>query len=334
MVSGYRPPKDAKVHELLGEGGVMGHSLFLPCPKSGFTDYQRMAIQAYANSLTYWRKLVLELDWGDDGVKVVLRKNLEGDADLQTDERPGLRERLRGPAYLATKRMGQALVNNGFMVREPIPVSLVTLAGKFDGYGILLRYPGGGQRDAAGVTLAYDTWVPMLADVFAREQSLRTEVIKDAGSTTVFFTRNKGFISSLYTTRFDYHILVPRKRKLADRIVLFAPASVRACRALAGRYKRDFNVGKPLPAWNVYGHSLIMSYKKGADGRIADDAYFANVKLMSEKLMKRFYVLAMVNHEPQAHTIVVTFYSGTNDRFQTSTVYSRAVVSERPKTTA
>ena len=58
-----------------------------------------------------------------------------------------------------------------------------------------------------------------------------------------------------------------------------------------------------------------MDYKKGAGGKVVDDSYIYNVRLMAEKLMKQYHILASIKHHRETRSLVVTFYTGSADKW-------------------
>src|ERR1700677_3850311 len=76
-LNGYLPPRDIKVQEILDEGGVSGHSATLPAPRNGFPNEQKEALENYAKTLTYWRNLLVELDWSAKEVVITFKRPAE-----------------------------------------------------------------------------------------------------------------------------------------------------------------------------------------------------------------------------------------------------------------
>ena len=341
-ITGYIPPKHPPIREILDEHGVAGHQTVLPAPKNGFAAHQREAIESYAKTLTYWRNLLVELEWGPKEVVITFTRPAEQDEEEQQGEKKfTLREKLKGKAYRAVRYIGQILVNQGFMVREPVRVQLLTMTERFSGYAIMMKYPGTGN-DEAGIVKAYDKWVPQLSDAVARSHEVRTECQKDGQITTIFFTPNRRYVSSLYETTRQFRIFVPHPRTRID-LMFFTKGSYRACRNLAQRYRKDFDITKkPLPAWGVTGHSLVMNYKKGAAGKLVDDSYLYNVRLMTEKLMKRFHLQGSIKHIAETKSLIVTFYQHSADRWAAFGRYGEGIaaithemheeISEQPAT--
>ncbi len=313
--TGYRPPRNLRIREILDEHGTAGHSVTLPAPKNGFTAEQKDAIETYSNTLTYWHRLLVEVDWEADGVTITFQRPEETAEEREKEKKLTFRERLKGQAYRAVRSMGQSLVDHGFMVREPVEVALVTLEARFNGWAIMMKYPTARTVDQAGIEKAYDKWVPMLTDAFARAEMIKGEAVKDGAVTTIFFTKDKRYVSSMYDKRRMLRIFVPRQKVLFDPI-FFTKATFRACGMISRRYKKDFNVSKrPMNAWGVQGHSILMNYKKGAGGKLVDESYLYNVRLMTEKVMKKYHLQASIKHHADTRSLVVTFFSGAADKW-------------------
>ena len=146
----------------------------------------------------------------------------------------------------------------------------------------------------------------MLADVYARDYKIRSETIREDEFTTIFFTSDPTYVSALYDRKPRMRIITPR-----GGFTILAPPTVRACRTLSKEYGKYFSTAvKPIPAWGAQGHSMVLRYKPGAAGKIADDSYFENVKMRAEKIMKQFHVLGAIRHQPDSRVIIVTFFSG------------------------
>lgn len=315
--TGYHPPRNPVIREILDEHGSAGHSVTFPAPKKGFTAEQKDAIETYSNTLTYWHRLLVEVDWTADGVTISFKRPEETDEEREKEKTLSFREKLKGQAYRAVRTMGQALVDHGFMVREPVEVAMVTLDARYNGWAIMMKYPTARTSDEAGIQKAYDKWVPLLTDAFARAEQIKGESVKDGVVTTIFFTKDKRYVSSIYDKRKMLRIFVPRQRLLFDPI-FFTKATFRACGMIARRYKKDFNVSKrPMNAWGVSGHSILMNYKKGAGGRLVDESYLYNVRLMTEKVMKKYHLQASIKHHADTRSLVVTFFIGANDKWST-----------------
>jgi hypothetical protein len=318
-ITGYSPGNHVRIRELLDQKGVSGHEITLSPPRNGFTPDQKDSMQAYATSLTYWRKLLVEIDWEKPEVLVAFRKQGE-ETPEEAGQKAPLKARVKGRAYIATRAIADVLVSQGFMVREPIQVDLVTLKSKHSGWAVVVKYPGLKATDLAGVTAAYDKWVPRLADIFARQGGLSFETVREGQATTIFFTKDRSYVSTLYDTGVTFRILVPKKSGRLD-LVFFMNPTYRACRALRSQYKKDFVIStRPMLAWGVSGHSLAMRYKPGAAGKIADDSYMWNVRLMAEKLMKKYRLQALVKHQKDSRCLVVTFYTGAADPWSSTPV--------------
>jgi hypothetical protein len=314
--TGYHPPRNVKVREILDEHGPAGHSVVLPAPKKGFTTEQRDAIETYSNTLTYWQHLLVEIEWKEDSVTVSFKRLEETEEDREKEKKLTLREKLRGQAYRAVRAMGQALVDHGFMVREPVETAMVTLEARYNGWAIMMKYPSAGT-DQAGIQKAYDKWVPLLTDAFARAEQVKGETAKDGLVTTIFFTKDKRYVSSVYDKRKMLRIFVPKEKMLLN-LMFFTRSTYRACNSISKRYKKDFNVSKrPMNAWGVKGHSILMNYRKGAAGKLVDESYVYNVRLIAEKTMRKYGLMASIKHHADTRSLVVTFYSGSNDKWST-----------------
>ena len=69
--TGYRPHR-AKIQEF-ADGDTAGHSVSLPSPSKGFSEYQLECIQGYAEGLAYWRNVVSELSQLEKTVEIQFR---------------------------------------------------------------------------------------------------------------------------------------------------------------------------------------------------------------------------------------------------------------------
>ena len=305
--TGYRP-HGAKIEELRDDGGK-GHSVLLPSPAKGFSEYQLECIQGYAEGLAYWRDVVSELQQLEKTVEVRFRLT------LSDQEKQGLSfgERLHRffePRDLKLARLvAHILVEKGFKVREPTEVHLFTRDRTYKGFGIQVRYPYQRGEDLAGVHKAYDRILPMIADAFAREHGLRTEVVRRDEVTSICFTRDRSYVSALYDSTPQIRIALPRKKSmLAMDVAFFSRRSYRACRALRNQYKDDFIMPKrPNPLWDESGYCLVMLYKKGAGGKLVDASYANAVSNMLHVLAKRYHLKASVDVRPEIRTIVANF---------------------------
>ncbi|MBI1756317.1 MAG: hypothetical protein HY248_04930 [Fimbriimonas ginsengisoli] len=309
----YTLKADPPIKEIIDEGGTAGHWVALPAPTGGFSEAQKARIEGYAQTLTYWRKLMLEIDWRERDVVIAFRAPSE--APAAEGEEQSFAERFRewmlDKGFKVARGIGRNLVGQGFKVREPVPATLVTSTHQVNGYALMLRYPFDRSDDHAGITEVYDRMVPLLADVFAHEAGMQSETLREADVTTVFVTRSKRYVSTLYEPRFDFRFITRRRTArgfFEDWFTL--RATIRACRALRAKYKKGFTMFKPMPALGVRGHMLAMIYKKGAGGVVVDEAYILAVSRMTEKLMERFHLQASVRHRPENRMLQVTFYSG------------------------
>lgn len=324
--TGYHPPKNPILSQLPEDRGLAKSRVSLPAPKGGFTDLQKDSIEAYANTLTYWQRVVVEFEWAADAVQITLSPiETPTGSDLLESARSSLRDRLKGKAFAAAKVMSATLSEQAFMVREPVKVVLMTPAGSFPGYAIMVKYPMTG-RDTAGIGQAYDKWVPLLADICARANKLKCEATREGVITTVFFTASRRYNSSLFDSSFALRLFIPKRRKGFGSFFV-GSAPYRACKMLAQTYKKDFLVAKkPLPSWGMEGFSVVMEYRKGAAGKVVDDSYLYHVRLTTEKLMKRFRTQAAIRHHVGSRNLVVTFFLNSPDSWMQEGRFSAAGV--------
>ena len=291
------------------EGAIAGHTVFIPVPKGGFNEEQASALEVYARSLTYWRKIRVEFEWNEEEIRVHFRRPETAEAAAE-EEKARWTDQFQSRTFKGIRAIGKALAEQGFMLREPANVSMITLDRTYRGMAILVKYPYSNVKDRAGIEKAYDKWLPALADAFAREFKVRSETIREDEFTTVFFTADPGYVSSLYDPKPRLRMITPRgpmKRSL------FGSSTSRACRALAREYSKYFTTAvKPIPAWGAQGHSMVLRYKPGAQGKIADDSYFGNVKLRAEKLIKHYHVQGAIRQQADERIIVVTFFTGSS----------------------
>lgn len=311
-VIGYRYAREGKISQTTDADEVVGHRLTLKAPSSGFSDFQKDRFESYGRSLAIWKRMLVEFDWQKDEV-IISFLDLDRDADAPTEETGvGWRERVRSRSDQAARSMSRILVGQGFMVREPTSATMVTLKDEFNGTVLIFKYPHSRTKDEAGVVEAYDKWIPMLADVCARDTKTKADALAEGDLTTVFFTKSKNFMPALYEVTPSFRMIVPKRAKAGH--LYFASPTYRACRALGRQYKKYFEIlRKPMRAWGVEGHSLILEYKKGAGGKVVDDSYLRNVSLYSEKLMKKFNLKCFLQHEPDSRAIIVTFYDGVDE---------------------
>jgi hypothetical protein len=208
-----------------------------------------------------------------------------------------------------TQLVGHILSEKSFKVREPTEVHLFTREKTFRGYAIQVRYPFSRGDDLAGINKAYDRILPMIADAFAREHGLRAEVVRHDEVTTLFFTRDRDYVSSLYDNAQQIRIPLPRKKSiLATDVAFFSRRSYRACRLLRNHYKDDFIMPRrPNPLWDDSGYCLVMLYKKGAAGKLVDSSYANAVSNMLHALAKKHRLKASIEVRPEIRTIVANF---------------------------
>ena len=305
--SGYRP-QGAKIQEIVDSEGA-GHAVMLPSPAKGFSEYQLDCIQGYAEGLAYWRNVVSELTQLEKTVEVRFRLTLSP----QEAESLTLKERLQRLFLPRDLKLAQLvahiLAEKSFKVRAPTEVSLFTKGKTFRGYAIQVRYPIQIKADLAGINKAYDRVLPMIADAFAREHGLRAEVVRRDEVTTMFFTRDREYVSSLYDSAPQVRIPLPRKKSImAADIAFFTRKSFRACRALRAQYKDDFIIPRrPNPLWDDSGYCLVMLYKKGAGGKLVDASYANAVSNMLHALAKKYHIKATIDVRPEIRTIVANF---------------------------
>lgn len=302
--TGYRP-SGAKIQEMANEG----HVLSLPTPPKGFSEYQLECIQGYAQGLAYWRDVCSELSQLEKSVEIRFRITLS-DKESQSLK---LGDKVRRAVMPRDKKLarlvGQILAGKGFKVREPIPVVLITRDRTYRGYALQVRYPFERGQDQAGVSAAYDRLVPMIADAFAREHGLRCEVQRHGDLTTVFFTRERAYLSSLYEAVPQFRIALPKRKSVLSKDVgFFWRKSYRACKALRSQYGEDFIMPRrPNPLWDDSGYCVVMLYKRGAAGSLVDSSYSHAVSNMALQLAKRHRIKASIDVRPEIRTIVANF---------------------------
>jgi hypothetical protein len=312
--TGFKPRAESRIDALPNEGGISGHCLLLPLAGKGLPDERLKVIESYAQSLTYWRNLLVEVQNDENAVKVTFISPQAPEPEAEEVEpKLRLRERLAPRDLKAARNTGRLLVGLGFKVREPVAASVFTLTENYSGYALMVRYPFATAKDEAGVTQVYDRMLPLIADAYAREHGLKSETVREAGITTVFFTRSRRYLSSLYDPYPKVRLIVPRIKSMSDvGDRLFPGVTYRACRALMKQYKRDFDmVRRPIPALGVLGHRVVMQYKRGASGKLVDDSYMLTIGRMAHMLMDKYGLRASVNHQAMTRCLVVTFYKGT-----------------------
>jgi hypothetical protein len=306
--TGYRP-HGVKIHEWHEGKETSGHKVSLPMPAKGFSEFQLDCIQGYAEGLAYWRRVISELDQLEKSVEVKFRLDLTP----QEVQSLKLRERIRRvfmPRDLKlTRLLGRILTEKGFKVREPTRVVLITRDKTYRGFALQVRYPFSRGSDEAGVNTTYDRLLPMIADAFAREHRMRSEVVRNGDITTVFFTRDRTYVSSLFESVPQFRIALPqRKSVLSKDVAFFARRSYRACRKLRARYTRDFMMPKrPNPLWDESGYCLVMLYKRGASGQVVDSSYGHSVTKMAQQLAQEYRLKASIEVRPEIRSIVANF---------------------------
>jgi hypothetical protein len=201
------------------------------------------------------------------------------------------------------------LAGKGFKVREPSQAVLITRDKVCKGCGIQVRYPFSRGSDLAGVAKTYDRILPMIADAFAREHGLRSETVKHDDMSTIVFTRDRNYISSLYDNLPQFRIALPRKRSiLAADVAFFTRRSYRACKKLRNQYKNDFVMQRrPSPMWDDSGYCMVMLYKRGAGGQLVDASYGQSVTAMAQQLAKKHRLKASIEVRPDIRSIVANF---------------------------
>ena len=285
----------------------MGQTVILPAPLKGFNEEQAATLEMYARSLTYWRRIQVKFDWLDKEVRIEFKAPEVEEAEEEEEEKHWL-DRFKPRESKAIHALGKSLADQGFMLREPANVTMITLDKQYRGIAVLVKYPQSNVRDRAGIEEAYNRWLPMLADAYARDYKVRSETMREGEFTTIFFTSDPGYVSSLYDPKARLRMLKPRG---GFTISIFGKPTSRACRALAKEYSKYFTTAvKPIPAWGAQGHSMVLRYKPGAGGKIADDSYFSNVKMRAEKLMKQYHVFGAIRQQPENRIIIVTFFTG------------------------
>jgi len=306
--SGYRP-HGAKINELVEQDRQAGHSVILPAPSKGFSEYQLECIQGYAQGLAYWRDVVSELGELEKSVEIKFRITLSRTERQSLGAREKLHRLFMPRDMKLAQLVAHILADKGFKVREPSPAVLITGNGTIRGHGLQVRYPFGRGEDLAGVSQAYDKVLPMIADAFGREHGLRSEVAQTDEVTTIFFTRDRNYISSLYDNVARMRIALPRKRSiLATDVAFFTRRSYRACKKLRNQYKNDFIMQRrPNPLWDESGYCMVMLYKRGAGGRLVDESYGHAVAAMAHKLAKASRLKASIEVRPEIRSIVAGF---------------------------
>jgi hypothetical protein len=259
--------------------------------------------------LGYWRSVCSELSRLEKSVEVRFRLTLSEQEKQALRLRDRLKRLVMPRDQKLARLVGQILAEKGFKVREPIQVSLFTREKTYRGYALQVRYPFKRGDDAAGVNAAYDRIVPMIVDAFAREHGLRCEVQRNDELTTIFFTRDRSYISSLYDASPRFRIALPRRKSilLAD-VAFFTRRAYRACRALRRQYGEDFIMPRrPNPLWDDSGYCMVMLYKKGAVGKVVDASYSHAVFNKAHQLAKNMRLKASIDVKPEIRTIVANF---------------------------
>jgi hypothetical protein len=306
--SGYRP-NGAKINELIEEDKQAGHTVSLPLPAKGFSDYQMECIQGYAQGLSYFRNVSSELSQMERSVEIRFRLTLSPEEKQSLSFSQRVQRAFMPRDMKLALLVGHILAGKGFKVREPTPAVLITRDKPLTGHGLQVRYPVSRGEDLAGVSAAYDRVLPMIADAFAREHGLRSETTTHDDVTTIFFTRDKSYLSSLYDNVMQFRIALPRKRSiLMTDVAFFTRRSYRACRKLRTHYKNDFIMPKrPSPLWDDSGYCMVMLYKRGAGGKLVDTSYGHAVSNMAHQLAKASRLKASIEVHPEIRSIVANF---------------------------
>jgi hypothetical protein len=306
--TGYRP-HGAKINELVEEDKHSGHSVSFPTPAKGFSDYQMECIQGYAEGLAYWRDVCSELTQLEKAVEVRFRLTLSPEDKNALSFQEKIRRIFMPRDKKLALLVGHILAAKGFKVRQPTEAVLITRERVCRGFGLQVRFPFSRGEDLAGVNQAYDRVLPMIADAFAREHGLRAEAVKHDDFTTIMFTRDKSYISSLYDTIPQFRIALPRRKSiLATDIAYFTRRSYRACKKLSSQYKNDFIMPRrPNPLWDETGYCMVMLYKRGAGGRVVDESYGRAVTTMAHQLAKKYRLRAAIEVRPEIRSIVANF---------------------------
>ena len=306
--TGYRP-HGAKINELVEEDKQSGHSVSLPAPAKGFSEYQLECIQGYAQGLAYWRDVVSELSQLEKTVEVKFRLTLSPEDAQSLSFRERLRRLVMPRDHKLALLVAHILAEKGFKVREPTEVVLITRDKVFRGFGLQVRYPFSRGADLAGINQTYDRVLPMIADAFAREHGLRAEAVHTDDVTTIVFMRDRAYVSAIYDNVPQLRIALPRKKSiLATDVAFFTRRSYRACKKLSAHYRNDFVMQKrPSPLWDDTGYCLVMLYKRGAGGKLVDQSYGNAVTNMAHKLAKQHHLRASIHVHPEIRSIVANF---------------------------
>lgn len=306
--TGYRT-SGVKIQQWNEGPDQTGHMVSLPKPAKGFSEFQLDCIQGYAEGLAYWRQVVSELDQLEKSVEVKFRL----DITPKEAQSLGFADRIRRifmPRDLKLARLlAQILVEKGFKVREPSNVVLITRDKTFRGHALQLRYPFARASDEAGINQTYDRLVPLIADAFAREHRMRSEVVRNGDISTVFFTKDRTYVSSLFDSVPQFRLALPQRKSILSKdVAFFARRSYRACRKLRTRYTRDFIMPKrPNPLWDDSGYCLVMLYKRGASGQVVDSSYGHSVTSMAQQLAQQYRLKAAIEVRPEIRSIVANF---------------------------
>ncbi len=306
--TGYRP-HGAKINEIREDAHHSGHSVSLPTPAKGFSEFQLECINRYSQGLAYWRDVSSELAELEKTVEVRFRFNLTKEDKQKLGFREKLRRLVMPRDHKLALLVAHVLAEKSFKVREPTEVVLITRDKTYRGYGLQVRYPFDRGKDLAGVSQAYDKILPMIADAFAREHKLCAEAVCQEDLTTIVFTRQKDYVSSLYDHVPQFRIALPRKKSiLATDVAYFTRKSYRACKKLSAHYKNDFIMPKkPNPLWDETGYCMVMLYKKGAGGKLVDASYGNAVTTMAQQLAKKYHLRASIEVRPDIRSIVANF---------------------------
>lgn len=323
--------KGVKIEELFDVDGTIGHSVLFPFVGGTLKDSIVARITDYAESEAYWLAVLPEFDHQAKGLMVtfLLTEKQRGEEEPSRSLKEIIDEWMTPKERKVAKAAANLLVDHGFRVREPTSAAVLTKDKIYSGQALRVKYPISSANDEAGVTKAYDKFLPRMIDSFVRPFNVKSESQIDDDIVTLFFTSNKNYTSSLYDGFPQFRMILPKaKSSLLADWGLIKSATYRACKKLRDRYRKDFMIAKyPLPAWGGNGHCIVMHYRKGAGGKVVDESYLLAIRRMTEKLMKQLHVNASLQVQTETRTIVATFTSGNRDRENWSKTVSRTVIS-------
>jgi hypothetical protein len=127
--------------------------------------------------------------------------------------------------------------------------------------------------------------------------------------TTLVFTRDRHYVSSLYDSLPQFRIALPKRKSIFSKdIAFFTRRSYRACKKLSVQYRNDFIMPRrPNPMWDDTGYCMVMLYKKGAAGKLVDTSYGTAVTSMAHLLAKKYRLRAAIEVHPEIRSIVANF---------------------------